>query len=180
MKDRIPISIQEWKKPAKEQPDLTFVDQRAKDQLWESLMSHFTLPNNFTAEDVEKVKNVALRKMAIAFNNHKKTIWNKYIERGKKTAEFMGTLEKQRDHWDAFVKLKESELAQKRSRINKINASKKIWHHKLGLGGYEVARPKWDLAEQQSVCAGVTPVTLSWPSTVRTWFYAHGGRWTQR
>ena len=38
VKDQLPISIQEWKKPAKEGPDLTFVDQRAKDQLWESLM----------------------------------------------------------------------------------------------------------------------------------------------
>ena len=98
VKDQIPISIQEWKKPAKNRPDLTFVDKRAKDRLWESLMSHFTLPDHFTAEDVEKVKNSALRKMAIAFNYHKKTIWNKYIEGGKKTTEFKGTLEKARDH----------------------------------------------------------------------------------
>ena len=98
MKDQLPISIQEWKKAAKERPDLTFVDQRAKDRLWESLMSHFTLPGHFTPADVEKVKNAALRKMAIAFNNHKKTIWNKYVEGGKKTLEFKGTLEKARDH----------------------------------------------------------------------------------
>src|SRR6266511_2470425 len=67
VKDQIPISIQEWKKPAKERPDLTFVYQRAKDLLWESLMTHFTLPDHFTDADVEKVKNTALRKMVIAF-----------------------------------------------------------------------------------------------------------------
>src|SRR3989337_3856223 len=112
-------------------------------------MSHFTLPDHFTDADVEKVNNAALRKMAIAFNNHKKSIWNKYVEGGKKTPEFKGTVEKQRDHRDAFVKFKESKVAQERSRINKLNAAKKIWHHKLGLGGYEVARPKWDFSEQQ-------------------------------
>ena len=74
VKDQIPISMQEWKKAAKEHPDLTFVEQRGKDWLWESLMSHFMLPGHFTPADVEKVKNAALRKMAIAFNNHNKTI----------------------------------------------------------------------------------------------------------
>ena len=78
------------------------------------------------------------------------------------------------------MKFKESELAQERSSINKINAAKKEWYHKLGPGGYEVARPKWDHAEQQMMDAGVVPVTLSWPPRSRTWFYAHGGRWTQR
>ena len=88
-------------------------------------MSHSTLPGHFTAEDVEKVKNAALRKMAIAFNNHKKNIWAAYVNAGKKTLEFKGTLEKARDHWDAFMKFKESEIAQERSRKNKINAAKK-------------------------------------------------------
>jgi hypothetical protein len=176
VRDQIPISVQEWKKPAKGDPDVTFVDQRAKDLLWESLMSHFTLPDHLTDADLEKVKNSALKKMAIAFNNHKKNIWAAYVKAGKQTPEFKGTLEKARDHWDAFMNFKESEVAQERSRINKINAAKKQWHHKLGPGGYEVARPKWDLAEQEMMDAGVTPVTLSWPPRCRTWFYAHGGK----
>ena len=44
--------------------------------------------------------------MAIAFNNHKKTVWKDYLKVGKKTPEFKGTLEK-REHWDDFVKFKE-------------------------------------------------------------------------
>ena len=71
-------------------------------------MEHFTLPDHFTDADVQKVKDIALRKMAIAFNNHKKTRWTKYIKGGKKTPEFTGTLEKQTDHWPAFVKFKEA------------------------------------------------------------------------
>jgi len=70
-------------------------------------MEHFTLPDHFTDADVQKVKDAALRKMAIAFNNHKKTVWNNYVKTGKKTPEFKGTLEKQREHWPAFVKFKE-------------------------------------------------------------------------
>ena len=53
---------------------------------------------NFIAGDVEKVKDAALRNMAIAFNNHKKTIWANYVKGGKKTLEFNGTMEKQREH----------------------------------------------------------------------------------
>ena len=96
VRDQLPISIQEWKEPAKKRPDLTFVDDKAKDLLWESLMEHFTLPDHFTDADVQKVKDAALRKMAIAFNTHKKTIWTKYVEGGKKTPEFKGTLQKQK------------------------------------------------------------------------------------
>ena len=61
-------------------------------------MEHFTLPDHFTAADVEKVKDAAIRKMAIAFNNHKKTVWKDYVKAGKKTPEFKGTLENQREH----------------------------------------------------------------------------------
>ena len=46
------------------------------------------------------------------------------------------------------MKFKDSELSKEWSRINKANAAKKDKFHKLGPGGYEVARPKWDLAEQ--------------------------------
>ena len=89
-------------------------------------MSHFTLPDHLTDADLEEVKNTALKKMAIAFNNHKKTIWDAYVNAGKQTPKFKGTLEKARDHWDAFMKFKELEVAQERTRINKINAAKKI------------------------------------------------------
>jgi hypothetical protein len=174
VRDQIPIFLQEWKKPTTGYPGDTFVDERAKDLLWESLMSHFTLPDHLTDADLAKVRKSALKKMAIAFNNHKKNIWAAYVRAGKQTPEFKGTLEKARDHWDAFMKFKESELAQERSRQNKINAAKKKWHHTLGPGGYQVALPKWDLAEQKKMDAGVTPVTLDWPPRCRTWFYAHG------
>ena len=69
-------------------PDVTFVNKKQKDLLWDTLMEHFTLPDHFTAADVEKVKDAALRKMAVAFNNHKKSIWAKYVEGEKKTPEF--------------------------------------------------------------------------------------------
>lgn len=149
VKDQLSISLQEWKDPAKKHPDLTFVDDRAKTLLWGKLMEHFTLPDHLTAANVEEVKDAALRKMEIAFSNHKKTVWNNYIKGGKKTPEFKGTLEKQREHWPAFVKFKESELSKERSRKNKANAAKKEQFHRLGLGGYAVAMPKRDKSEQE-------------------------------
>jgi hypothetical protein len=74
------------------------------------------------------------------------------------------------------VRFKKSEEAKERSRINKINAANKKWHHTLGPGGYQVGWPKWDLAEEQMIAAGATSVTLSCPPRCRTWFYVHGGK----
>ena len=130
MKDQLPIKLQEWREPAKPRPDVTFVDKNQKDLLWDTLMEHFTLPDHFTDADVEKVKDAALRKMAVAFNNHKKCVWDQYVKGGKKTPVFKGTLEKQSAQWDDFVKFKESELSKERSRINKANAAKKDKFHK--------------------------------------------------
>ena len=91
VKDLLPISIQEWKEPKTKRPDVTWVDDRAKQKLWESLMEHFTLPDYFTNADVQKVKDAALKKMAIAFNTHKKTVWANYLGAERKTPEFIGT-----------------------------------------------------------------------------------------
>ena len=136
VKDQLPISLQEWREPAKDKrqkgkedaaprPDVTFVDKNQKDLLWDTLMEHFTLPDHFTEADVQKVKDAALRKMAIAFNTHKKTVWANYLANERKTPDFKGTLEKQREYWANFVKFKESELSKERSRKNKANAAKK-------------------------------------------------------
>ena len=126
VKDQLPIKLQEWREPAKPLPDVTFVDKNQKDLLWDTLMEHFTLPDHFTEADVQKVKDAALRKMAVAFKNHKNREWDKYVKGGKKTPVFEGTLENQSAHWDDFVKFKDSELAKERSRINKKNAEKRI------------------------------------------------------
>ena len=88
MKDQLPISIQEWKEPKTKRPGVTWVDGRAKEDLVKSLMEHFTLPDHFTDADVEKVKDAALRKMAVAFKNHKNREWDKYVKGGRKTPVF--------------------------------------------------------------------------------------------
>ena len=107
VRDLLPISAQLWKKPAKVEKGVTWVDERAKENLWGELISHFTLPDHFTEQQREKVKKHALQKMATSFRNHKKNIWADYVDNDKKTPEFKGTLEKQRPHWDDFVTCKE-------------------------------------------------------------------------
>ena len=48
------------------------------------------LPDHITNVDVQKVKEAALRKMTIAFNTHKKTVWANYVAAERKTPEFKG------------------------------------------------------------------------------------------
>jgi hypothetical protein len=127
----VPISIQYWYKPkeAKGEPEepkpeegaaINYVTKIMKDRLWESLIPHFTLPATETLEltvaQKEKVREWALKKMAAQFNNHKKRLWNAYVKAGRQALEFTGPNENLRDHWDAFVEYKESELDKLRSK----------------------------------------------------------------
>ena len=82
------LSIQEWKEPKTKRPGVTWVDDRAKRDLVKSLMEYFTLPDHFIEADVEKVKAAALKKMAIAFNTHKKIVWANYLANERKTPVF--------------------------------------------------------------------------------------------
>ena len=43
VRDQIPITIQEWHK-TKEGREVSFVDEGAKNMLWDTLIAHFTLP----------------------------------------------------------------------------------------------------------------------------------------
>ena len=42
VRDNVPISIQEWNK--KKDDGVSYVDDRSKDELWNTLMTNFTLP----------------------------------------------------------------------------------------------------------------------------------------
>jgi hypothetical protein len=64
VRDSISISIQEWNK--KKDPEVSYVQDRQKDDLWTSLMTTFSLPPE---ADPNKVKVSALKKMAELFKN---------------------------------------------------------------------------------------------------------------
>jgi hypothetical protein len=73
VRDNIPISIVQWNK-SKDDPEVSYVQDRQKDDLWTSLMTNFSLPpeeepNNPVIEP--KVKAYALKKMAELFRNWK-------------------------------------------------------------------------------------------------------------
>ena len=84
VRDSIPISIQEWNK--KKDSKVSYVDDRQKDELWNSLMTNFSLPPE---ADPDKVKVFALKKMAELFKNWKKVLNRKFVEKDK-TPEFEG------------------------------------------------------------------------------------------
>ena len=91
----------------------------------------------------------------------------KYIKTGT-TLVFTGELEKLKDHWDAFVQYKSSELGLVKVQKAKDNASKKVCHHTLGQGGYKLAIPKWEKMEQDLLNRGIQPAAMNWPERSRT------------
>ena len=66
VKDIIPINIHQWNKPAKDDPEVSYVQDRQKDDLWTSLMANVSLPPE---EDPNKpvieplVKSYVVKKM---------------------------------------------------------------------------------------------------------------------
>ena len=97
--DMIPISIHQWYKPKKEDPQISFVEDRRKDDLLTALKENFTLP---AEEDPDKpfieplVKAHALKKMAGLFRRWKNELKSMYVDKNK-TPEFTGRFEKIRD-----------------------------------------------------------------------------------
>ena len=150
VRDMIPISIELWNEPKKEEIlQVSFVEDRQKEDLWKALKVHFTLaeeedPENPVIEPL--IKSYALKKMADLFMRWKNELKTTYVDQDK-TPEFTGRFEKIRDHWPAFVVNKTSERSKKMSATNKINAAKKEHYHRMGSGGYLKARPLWDKAE---------------------------------
>ena len=174
--DKIPISIQQWFKPAKEDPEVSYVNDMQKNDLWTELKSNFTLPPEDNPENPVKeklIKSFALKRMAELFRRLKKEL-NKFVENNE-TPEFKGRYEKIRDHWPAFVAHKTLEKSKKMSATNKQNAAKKKHHHRTGSGGHLVARPKWAKAENDLVEKGIEPETMNWPDRCRTWLFGAGG-----
>ena len=68
-----------------------------------------------------------------------------------------------------------SELGIERVQRNKENASKKVYHHTLGPGGYKMEKPKWEKMEQDLIDKDITPATITWPQCSKNWYCAHGG-----
>ena len=66
------------------------------------------------------------------------------------------------------MEYKSSELGLQKVQKAKDNASKKVYHHTLGQGGYKLAIPKWEKMEQDLLDRGIQPVTMNWPERSRT------------
>ena len=82
VRDKIPISIHQWYKPKKEDPEVSYVNDMQKDDLWTELKANFTLPPE---EDPEKpvkeqlIKSCALKKMADLMRRWRKEL-NQFVK----------------------------------------------------------------------------------------------------
>ena len=104
VRDHISISFRLWKaNHPSEQRDTVL--EREKEWLWWELKKNFMVP----AKSEEAAKCWTLSKMAEQLQTFKKNLTKNYIKKGK-TPQFTGDLAKQKDHWNAFVAYKSSEL----------------------------------------------------------------------
>ena len=85
VRDMIPSSIHQWNQPKSEDPQVSFVNDRQKDDPWTALKANFTLPPE---EDPDKpvieplVKACALKKMADLFRRWKNELKSTFVDKG--------------------------------------------------------------------------------------------------
>ena len=83
VREKIPISIQQWYKPKEEDPEVSYVNDMQKEYLWTEMKANFTLPPE---EDPEKpvkeqlIKSCALKKMATLMRRWRKEL-NQFVEK---------------------------------------------------------------------------------------------------
>jgi hypothetical protein len=73
-----------------------------------------------------------MKKMAVLFQNWKKSLYNKYVKKNETPNFNLKQYVKLRAFWDDFVQYKTSEEGEERAIRNKENASKKTYHHHIG------------------------------------------------
>ena len=87
VRDKILISIQQWLKPAIEDPEVSYVNDMQKNDLWTELKSNFTLPPEDNPEKPVKeqlIKSCALKKMATLMRRWRKEL-NQFVREKKDT-----------------------------------------------------------------------------------------------
>jgi hypothetical protein len=182
VRDKIPISIREWKMN-KSAPENSYVSDVDKTNIWNALKQQFTLQTERYRDVIdpdvleERVKSWALKKMATQFQTWKKQLYNKYIKQNK-TPNFneeRGPIQKARPYWDDFVQYKLSEESEQRILRNKENAAKKRYHHRMGSGGYKTMEPKWEKMEADLMAKNIIPDTANWPERTKSWYFGVGG-----
>ena len=128
VRDMLSITIQDWHKTAAANvDDPCYVHSITKDLLYDSLLSHFNVPQDLSDFKKKKLKQWTLSKMATQFCNWKKTLRKKYQNEDPDFSGTSGTgatLVKIQDNWAAFKAYKKSAAAVARSEKNKENASK--------------------------------------------------------
>ena len=83
VRDMIPISIEPWNQPKKEELQVSFVGDRQKEDLWKAVKVNFTLPEEEDPENpvIEPlIKSCALKKMADLFRRWKNELKTTYVD----------------------------------------------------------------------------------------------------
>ena len=77
MRDQIPISAHEWREK-RGASEISFVSNRDKELVWKAVTTVFSFDTN-DEELKAQIYDWTMKKMALLFQNWKKTLYNKFI-----------------------------------------------------------------------------------------------------
>ena len=79
VRDQIPISAREWR-DKRGASEITFVSDRDKEVVWKAVAYVFTFDTNDEELKV-RIYDWTMKKMALLFQNWKKTLYNKFVRK---------------------------------------------------------------------------------------------------
>jgi hypothetical protein len=155
VRENVHVTYRFWK--GKTHEERYIVPDSIKQNLWDTLMAKFKLPNDC---NMGLVRSKTLSNLGLSFRNFKSRMWSQYGQKDKTPDWNKYPLLK--SYWSGFKKYKHSEEATKMSQENKMNAKKKVLHHTMGSHGYAGKEETWQEQEEKAIQLGATPVTTNW------------------
>jgi hypothetical protein len=132
------------------------VPDSIKQNIWDTLMAKFELPNDC---NMGLARSRTLSNLGLSFRNFKSRMWSQFGQNDKMLDWDKYLLLK--PYWSGFKKYKQSEEETKMSQENKMNAKKKVHHHTTGSRGYAGKEETWQEQEEKAIQLGATPATAN-------------------
>jgi len=101
VKDQIPISAREWREK-RGAPEISFLSNRDKELVWKAVTAVFSFDTK-NEELKARIYDWTIKKMAVLFQNWKKTLYNKFVKKNEILNFNLKQYVKLRAFWDDFV-----------------------------------------------------------------------------
>ncbi|TVU33801.1 hypothetical protein EJB05_15609 [Eragrostis curvula] len=150
-------------------PNFAALKKKGKKDLFDSWVMPYL---EFNEDMYAKALKRAMKGIAKCWRDHKCKLINEFMLQGRSPFERFKFLK--REDWDAFVKLKTTDLFKQESEKMRQLREKNKHPHRLGTAGYDGKIPKWEAEDAQLAKEGKPNPWHLYPGRSQPWLRARG------